>query len=95
MPLTLLEDVGWVDRACAPATCRSSADCASDECGLNVWQSGECPVIARLAGRAPQDARRSDAACGGVECLIQWDDAGPWMCDILFCDGTADTDPAP
>lgn len=95
VPRTLLVEVGRVDRACVPATCTSSADCASGECGLNLWQSGGCPVVASLACRTPEDSCHSDAACGTWACWPQWDDAGPWACDILFCDALPDPDSAP
>ena len=66
---------------CAPARCRSSADCDSGECGLVALDEGMCGSrLVDHACRTPTDACRVDADCPGqVQTCVPNED-GVWTC---------------
>lgn len=58
---------GFTDASCVPAACRTNSDCASDECGLFVWETG-CGPAARLTCRTASDTCRTSDAYGDNSC---------------------------
>jgi hypothetical protein len=58
---------GFENATCVTADCRTNADCASDECGLFVWETG-CGPAARLTCRTAADTCRTYKTCGGDSC---------------------------
>jgi hypothetical protein len=88
---------------CAPATCVTSKDCPSDECGISSYNNG-CGVDVELSCRSATDACRLDADCTGTSTLppgscvltgypTTWRCASP-SCAIgrpLLVDGRAET----
>lgn len=47
---------------CVPASCRTNADCPSEECSFTAWNDG-CSDIVQLACRTPDDVCRTDQDC--------------------------------
>ena len=94
---------GLGDRAkswssCEQASCSSDADCATNECGLSVWDNG-CGDQVHLSCRSDADSCRLDTECGPYEtCDV---DLGTWDCQAqncaigrpLLCEGEARTAP--
>ncbi len=89
---------------CAPAACRTGADCASHECGVSEYFDG-CGMNVKLACRAATDACHTDADCfvagqAHKTCVLFSSTPGeapswqckPWTCVLgrpLVVDGVA------
>lgn len=83
VPDGLVEGV-LMHSTCAPASCRTDADCPGGECGLSLFNNG-CAWGAVLACRSEEDACRTDADCDAPEACALTGGAETWACARPDC----------
>lgn len=71
---------------CAPASCRTDADCDSGRCGVSSHHNG-CGTEVALACRSSADRCASDADCGERPCRVSSRGEGTpvWECQTSVC----------
>jgi hypothetical protein len=75
---------------CVVASCITSKDCPSNECGISSYDNG-CSLELQLSCRSTTDACRTDADCGGTSalpprtCVLTGFPTATWQCASQNC----------
>lgn len=71
---------------CITASCETSSDCDSGECGLSSYDDG-CGITLTLNCRTPEDSCHADSECTGStnQCVYPYWSEGAWTCAGIDC----------